>query len=193
VDRSIEKVALPALKKGDNILRVTFPFAERTNCEAMYLLGEFGVRIAGRRTTVTDLPDTLGFSDLTYQGLPFYGGAVSYQIPVEKERDWNASICVPHYTAAVLTVEVDGEKRAVVAYPPYCADLGTLTAGAHTITVSAYVSRRNCFGDVHNADEKLSWLGPNSWVTDGSSWTYEYRLRRTGVISTPVIREKTAE
>ena len=190
VDRSIQKIALPPIKKGENILRVTFPFAERSNCEAMYLLGEFGVRIAGRRLTVTQLPESLGFSDLTYQGLPFYGGALSYHIPVSCTEEQDAVLRIPHYTAAVNTVEVDGEKKAVVAYPPYDAHLGRLTEGEHTISVTSYISRRNCFGDVHNADEKMSWIGPNSWVTQGSSWTYEYRLRRTGVLSAPQMYRK---
>ena len=190
VDRSIGKVALPFLVKGENVLRVTLPIAERSNCEAMYLLGQFGVKVAGRWLCVTDLPETLGFSDLTYQGLPFYGGAVSYHIPVSCAQDWDAVIRVPHYAAAVNTVQVDGQKRAVVAYPPYLADLGTLKAGQHTISVTSYVSRRNCFGDVHNADEKFSWQGPSAWVTSGSEWTYEYRLRLTGILTTPEIFKK---
>lgn len=187
VDLSIQKVALPPLRKGLNTLRVTIPFAERSNCEAMYLLGQFGVRVAGRLLTVVELPETLGFSDLTYQGLPFYGGAVSYHIPVSNDRPWEASVRIPHYTAAVNTLEVDGEKRAVVAYPPYLGDLGTIPAGEHTVTVTAYISRRNCFGDVHNADETFSWQGPSAWVTSGSLWTYEYRLKRTGILTTPEI------
>ena len=190
VDRSIQKIALPPIRKGENILRVTFPFAERSDCEAMYLLGEFGVEIAGRQLTITELPEILGFSDLTYQGLPFYGGAVSYHIPVHCAEEQDAVLRIPHYTAAVNTVEVDGEKKSVVAYPPYDADLGRLTAGDHAISVTSYISRRNCFGDVHNADEKMSWIGPNSWVTRGSRWTYEYRLRRTGVLSTPQMYRK---
>ncbi len=190
VDLSIQKVALPPLKKGENTLTVTIPFAVRSNCEAMYLLGNFGVRVAGRRLTVTELPETLGFSDLTYQGLPFYSGAISYRIPVDSESDWEAVVKVPHYTAAVNTVELDGEKRAVIAYPPYVADVGVIPAGKHELTVTAYITRRNCFGDVHNADEKYSWQGPAAWVTSDSLWTYEYRLRRTGILSTPIICKK---
>ena len=189
-DLSIQKVALPPLKKGDNTLTVTIPFAVRSNCEAMYLLGNFGVRVTGRRLTVTDLPETVGFSDLTYQGMPFYGGAISYKIPVDAPADWSAMVKVPHYTAAVNTVELDGEKRGVIAYPPYLADIGVIPAGKHELTVTAYVTRRNCFGDVHNADEKFSWQGPSAWVTSDSLWTYEYRLRRTGVLTTPVILKK---
>ncbi|MBO5842216.1 MAG: hypothetical protein J6R46_04385, partial [Clostridia bacterium] len=52
VDKSISKIALPALRKGENVLRVTIPFAERSNCEAMYLLGNFGVQIMGRLTKI---------------------------------------------------------------------------------------------------------------------------------------------
>ena len=58
------------------------------------------------------------------------------------------------------------------------------------IIVTTYITRRNCFGDVHDADEKLAWQGPSAWVTGGSSWTYEYRLRRTGVLTTPIILKK---
>ena len=190
VDKSIVKVALPKLKKGENTLRVTIPFGERSNCEAMYLLGDFGVRVCGRLLTVTALPEKLGFSDLTYQGLPFYGGEVSYHMPISVEEDFDAAITVPHYTAAVNTVSVDGERKATVAYPPYIADLGKLTKGEHTVTVTSYISRRNAFGDIHNADEKYYWQGPRAWTTQGSLWTYEYRLRRTGVISTPIICKK---
>jgi hypothetical protein len=99
-------------------------------------------------------------------------------------------IKVPHFDAVVTTVSVDGEQRAVIAYPPYTAGLGTLSAGAHTIGVTAFISRRNCFGDVHNADEKHRWQGPAAWVTSGDAWTYEYRLRRTGILTTPEIFKK---
>ena len=189
-DRSIEKVALPALKKGENTLRVTYPFGARSNVESMYLLGEFGVKVAGRLLTVTTLPEKLGFSDLTYQGLPFYGGVVSYHIPVECESEWDTIIKIPQFTAAVNTVEVDGDKRAVIAYPPYAWDIGVLAPGKHTVTVNSFISRRNCFGDVHNADEKFSWQGPSAWVTGDTNFTYEYRLRRTGVISSPWFYKK---
>ena len=189
-DLSIRKIALPGLKKGENTLRVTIPFGERSNCEAMYLLGDFGVKIAGRLLTVTTLPEKLGFSDLCYQGLPFYGGVVSYHIPVESDGEWDTIVKIPHYTAAVNTVEIDGEKRAVIAYPPYAWDVGVLSEGKHTITVNSYISRRNCFGDVHNGDEKFSWQGPSAWVVGDPLWTYEYRLRRTGVLTTPMIYKK---
>ena len=151
----------------------------------MYLLGEFGVSVQGKRLTVTPLPEKIGFSDLTYQGMPFYGGVVSYHVPVDCDSDWDMIIKLPHYRAAVNTVEVDGDKVATIAYPPYAWDIGVLKEGKHTVTVNTYVSRRNCFGDVHNADETFSWQGPSAWTTGDCLWTYEYRLRRTGLLTEP--------
>ena len=190
-DRSIRKIVLPKLHKGENILTVKQPFGERIFCENMYLLGQFGVQVHGRLLKVTELPEQLGFSDLTMQGLPFYGGVVSYHIPVSCREDIEeAIVAIPHYTAAVNTVEVDGVKKATIAYPPYSHGVGKLSAGEHTVTVNCFISRRNCFGDIHNADEKYGWQGPRAWTTAESEWTYEYRLRRTGVISAPQIYKK---
>ena len=189
-DLSIRKIPLPNIRKGQNTLRVTIPFGKRSNCEAMYLLGNFGVRVTGRVLTVIPLPEKLGFSDIVYQGLPFYGGVVSYHLPIELEEDSDTIIKIPHYCAAVNTVEVDGKKAATIAYPPYASDIGVLQAGKHMITVNSYISRRNCFGDVHNADEKFSWQGPSAWVTTNHLWTYEYRLKREGIISTPLLYKK---
>ena len=187
-DKAIRKVELPDLKRGENTLRVTFPFGERSNCEAVYLLGDFGVRVTGKVVTVIPLPEKLGFSDLTDQGLPFYGGEVRYRIPLPLDAERDVSITVPHYRAAVTAIDVDGKRKAVIAYPPYQAELGRLAQGTHEIVVSAYISRRNCFGDLHNADEKFGWQGsPNAWKTKDSLWTYEYRLRPAGLLSSPII------
>ena len=190
-DMSIRKLPLPEIKKGKNILRVTLPFGKRTDLERMYILGSFGVKVAGRRATVTELPKTLAFDDITKQGLPFYGGAVRYIIPVNCPEDAEYVMRTPHYRAAVLAISVDGKRVDTVAYSPYMAKLGKLNAGKHEIAVDAYISRHNCFGHVHCADESLRWIGPACWFTTESTWTYEYRLLCEGVISSPIFYKKS--
>ena len=105
-------------------------------------------------------------------------------------EDGEYLIRIPHYRAAVLAIFVDGKRRDTVAYPPYVSNLGKLSAGKHEITVEAFISRQNCFGHVHCAEENYRWLGPASWKTTESSWTYEYRLYREGIISTPQFLKK---
>ncbi len=186
-DSAIRKTALPPICKGTNELILTMPFGDRTDVENCYLLGDFGVEVMGRKKTVTNLPKTLVFDDICKQGLPFYGGSVKYHFPIVCEDDGEAWIEISHFRSAVLAVYVDGERKDTVAYPPYFASLGRLTEGVHQVTVEAFVSRQNCFGNVHCADEKLIRCGNAAWRTEGDSWTYEYRLSPQGIISTPIL------
>ena len=68
VDRDIKTVALPPLVKGENILEIRVPIGKRTNLEAFYLLGNFGVDVRGVGKTIVPPPETLGFGSVT--GLP---------------------------------------------------------------------------------------------------------------------------
>ena len=72
-DREFHKVALPGLKKGENVLEVRLPYHTNVNLEAMFLLGEFGVDVKGSTAVITALPEKIGFGDICSQGLPFYG------------------------------------------------------------------------------------------------------------------------
>ena len=185
-DRAIRKTTLPKIQRGKNILRITLPFGKCTNLERIYVLGSFGVKVIGRKTAVTELPKTLVFDDIAKQGLPFYGGSVRYILPLDCKEDGKYLLRIPHFRAAVLTVGADGKRIDNVAYPPYILDIGKLSEGRHEVVIEAYISRHNCFGHVHCADERLRWLGPNSWYTSESSWTYEYRILPEGIISTPI-------
>ena len=189
-DMSIRKTKLPKINKGKNILSVILPFGKRTDLERLYVLGNFGVKTVGRKTTITELPDVLSFDDITKQGLPFYGGSVKYIIPLHCDCEGQYLLRVPHYRAAVLAVYVDGKRTETIAYPPYMVNIGNLAEGNHEIVIEAFISRHNCFGHVHCADEKLRWIGPNAWVTVESAWTYEYRLLPEGVISTPILYKR---
>ena len=185
-DSAIRKTALPPIHQGTNELILTMPFGDRTDVENCYILGDFGVSVIGQKKTITALPKTLVFDDICKQGLPFYGGSVRYHFTVSCEADGEAWLKISHFRSAVLAVYADGERKDTVAYPPYFASLGHLSAGEHQVTVEAFISRQNCFGNVHCADEKLVWVGNAAWRTEGDRWTYEYRLSPQGVISTPI-------
>ena len=190
-DQAIRKMPIPEIKKGKNILRVTYPFAMRTTVERLYILGNFGVKVIGQNTTITALQDKLAFDDITKQGLPFYGGSIRYILPIECPEEGDYYVRTPHYRAAVIGVYADGKRTETIAYPPYLAKLGKLSAGKHEIVLEAFISRHNCFGHTHCANASLSWVGgPGSWCTKGAEWTYEYRLLTEGIISTPIFSKK---
>lgn len=185
VDESIQKLALPKIVKGENILLVRTPIGIRTKVEWCYLLGDFGVKIAGCERTLTSLPEKLGFSTITSQGLPFYTGNVEYDEEIETP-DCRLAVKVTEYRGALVRVALDGVDKGVIAFPPYRLDLGDVKAGKHTVTYKLYGTRFNAFGALHNTT-RSTWVGPANWRTTGDSWCYEYLIREEGILTSPVI------
>lgn len=191
VDESIKKISLPTLTKGENVLVIELPFGELTNLEACYLLGEFGVTVRGTQKVVTPLPAKLAFGDVTNQGFAFYGGNITYQIPVK----WKGrlEITVPQYRGALVGVGLNGQRQGSIIFPPYKYILDTGEKSENHISLTLFGNRVNTFGTVHYADEKDSCASlPNSWRSQGNFWCYEYRLKPFGILVSPVLRGEQA-
>jgi hypothetical protein len=187
VDEVIHTVRLPPFMAGDHALAVTIPFTRKTDLEWCYLLGDFGVSVSGRGAKLTDPVRTLGFGDWTTQGLPFYAGNVTYHCAMTGDGSETA-IEAPKFKSPLLSLDLDGKPAGKIAFAPFQLELGKLT-GRHTLDITAYGNRVNTFGAVHNANEKLTWYGPPAWRQTGVNWSYEYQLRRMGVLVAPTIKK----
>ena len=187
VDECIKTVPLPDLPAGDSVIELAIPFRQRADVEWCYLLGDFGVRVQGAEKTITQPVRKLGFGDWTSQGLPFYCGNVTYKLPVETKAD-TLRVRVPQYRGAVLGMELDGKRVGHLAYAPYEFTY-QMKPGKHEIGITVYGSRVNGFGCVHNCDDSTTWFGPDSWRSTGVRWSYEYRLRKMGLLVSPQIEE----
>ena len=186
VDESIEKIKLPKIRKGENTILIRTPIGIRTKVEWCYLLGAFGVSVAGTEKKITALPEKLGYSSVTSQGLPFYTGNIEYDQKITTP-DCDLTVKVSEYRGALIRVFLDGEDKGVIAFDPFTLDLGHVTAGEHTITLRCYGTRYNAFGALHNTDQSERWVGPAIWRTTGDKWCYEYRLRDEGILRAPVL------
>ena len=187
VDFSIYKVKLGKIQKGKNELIITYPFGPSANLENIFVLGYFGVRVVGAESTISALPEKIGFGEILSQGFPFYSGAITYKIPVNVENN-SVEIEASDYRGGLITIEVDGEKKGRIIYPPYNLEIKDIENGEHEIGVKLYTHRYNSFGPIHLVNEKESWHGPGAWRSTGINWSYEYVLRKTGVLKAPVVR-----
>ncbi len=186
-DKDIKTVALADINKGENILEITLPFGKRTNTEWCYILGDFGVNVAGRAKVITALPEKLGFGSIISQGLPFYGGNITYHL----EAEGNAfRVEATRYKGTLISVAVDGEEKGKIVYPPYALDVCGLADGKHKVDITLFGNRYNAFGPVHLTDVKHSWHGPGAWRSDEECWSYEYVLRDVGILASPIISKK---
>ena len=156
------------------------------------MLGAFGVRVAGTQKTVTPLPEKLAFADVTTQGLPFYGANIDYHIPVTMEKDARLAVHASLYRGALIGVSVDKKRVGSIALPPYTCTL-PLKKGAHTLTLTLFGNRMNSFGQVHLVNTSHHWFGPSSYRTEGDNWSYEYQLKRFGILKSPTLTKYTEE
>lgn len=182
-DKAIRTVPLGKLHKGENELVLRIRYGAKVMVEWCYLLGDFGVRVDGRFATVTAPVRSLAFGDWTTQGLPFYAGNVVYHCTVEGGSP--LTLEVPQFRSPLVAVDVDGTRRGVVAIAPYQVRLDGLSAGTHALTLTAFGNRINAFGTLHNCDNATTWFGPDSWRSTGARWSYEYRLRESGILIAP--------
>jgi len=186
VDESIKTVELPKIRCGNNVLTVKIPFGKTTNVEYCYILGDFNVRVEGCEKTIIASTSEIAFSSITTQGMPFYGGNITYKFDVET-KNCAIGIKANNYRGAMIKVLMDGKPVGVIAYAPYKLMIENVKAGKHTIELTLFGNRYNTFGQLHNADTALSWFGPDSWRTEGDAWCYEYKLKDTGILASPVI------
>lgn len=186
VDIAIGKIALSDIVKGENVLEITLPFGETANIENVFILGKFGVRLAGSTAEITALPEKVTFGSLLSQGFPFYGGNITYKLETETENN-DITVTVSDFMCTLVGVRVDGKEAGDIMYPPYTLKIPVEGAGKHKVDITAYLHRYNTFGPLHLVNVKESWHGPGAWRSYGTNWSYEYVLRTTGILKTPGI------
>ena len=180
VDKSIATVALPDMTAGSHELQLTIRYHRKSNPEWCFLLGDFGVRLEGRQARVVAPVRSLGFGDWTAQGLPFYAGNVTYHCGLVDFAP-DTVLRAARFGAPLLAVDVDGARFGTIAFAPYELELGALALGSHDLAITAFGSRVNAFGALHNWDADERWYGPSAWRSTGDRWAYEYNITRAGI------------
>ena len=208
-DECVRKSPLPKLDAGKHLLIVERNYMDDTNIERLYVLGDFGVEVRGSKSVIVPMSKYLHWGDLTTQGLPFYGGNVTYHANFTLANDVaDAAIRFPSrqndiykdccgtqaakeidfasFRGTLVSVSVDGRETGDIAFSPYQLKLGPLSAGRHEISFKLYGSRINCFGAVHLTG-RIFWVGPNAWRTNGDGFTYDYTIVSFGIFKSPML------
>ncbi|MDD3362441.1 MAG: glycosyl hydrolase [Hespellia sp.] len=189
VDASIQKISIPTLGAGTHELILVILFDSKVNLENCYLLGDFSVDVCGCKVMLRKEQKIFGWSSLTEQGMPFYGGNVVYKL----EQELGAGLYrlqISKYRAPLLEVRIDGMRAGLIIGSPYFAEFAIKRNGLHKIEIRCFGSRVNTFGALHDCDENEIYFDPNAWRTEDDSWSYEYQLKKTGILKAPVLYKK---
>ncbi|MBC5690354.1 hypothetical protein H8S37_15665 [Mediterraneibacter sp. NSJ-55] len=186
VDPCIHTIALPALKEGLHELKLEVEFTGKVNLESMYLLGDFSVQVTGSRAVLKKERESFFWGSLTEQGMSFYGGNAVYKTEIDLEQG-SYILEVSKFRAPLLKVRVDGKDVGEIFKAPYRAAFETTSPGKHLIEIISYGNRVNTFGAIHDCDEQEIYFDPNAWRTTLDSWSYEYQLKKTGILKAPIL------
>ena len=177
---------MPKIKKGRNELIVRVPISKRVSMENMFLLGNFGVRVEGSNAVVTTRKEKIAFGSIVSQGMPFYGAGVTYKMPIETAA-CDLRVKASYYKGALIGVKLDGKEVGNIVYAPFELDIPNVSAGKHTLELTLYATRVNCFSGLHCC-VNVDWKGPHMYYTGGVEWSYEYELKNVGIMKSPIIQ-----
>lgn len=171
-DRHIKTTDVGYVKKGLNELIVKAPFGENISVENYFLTGDFGVSVMGDDARLSSPKAALYYSDVTAQGLPFYGGAIEAGAEI--------------YAGVTASASLDGKEIGKLAFTPYKTERVSVGAGKHVLKIKVFLSRVNSFGALHACTRKR-YFGVDSWMTEDSDYSREYILRPSGLFKAPYV------
>lgn len=190
VDPCIRVIPFPDLPQGRHELRIQIAFHKKVNLESCFLLGDFDVLVSGSSVALAKQRSRYAWTDLTAQGMPFYGGNAVYKTELFLEAG-EYMIEVSKYRAPLLDICLDNDNIGEIIGAPYRLAFRVEKSGSHSLAIRSYGNRVNTFGTLHDCDEKEVYFDPNAWRTCGEDWAYEYQLKKTGVLKAPVLWKRS--
>jgi hypothetical protein len=205
VDICFARLPVPegVLQLGENTVELSCDYAHDVGLEAVYLLGSFGVEVRGSGAALTSLPERLAVGDITRQGLPFYGGAIAYELELPQGASRPTKLAAPGMSAACAVVvprstpfpdtsslaldeAADGTTPdRLIAWDPYEADIADLARDGTPLDLRVYLTRRNTFGPLHQVPLHAPAYGPGNWLTEGAAFSEAYVLLPSGLLHPP--------
>lgn len=187
MDEKIQKISLGKLISGTNILELRLVFGEDTDLEPVYLLGNFGTRVTGKKAIVTPKPEKIAFGSIVGQNLDFYSGNLSYCLDIDCPEG-KLKIEANKYRGALIGIYIDDKRMGSIIFPPYEFVITGLKPGIHRLKLCLFGNRFNTFSHLHTTDQSTSNKSqPSLWRTGGEAWCYEYVLSDFGILKTPDI------
>ncbi len=180
VDICYKMIEIPTkmLCIGANTIEISLDYTENTNLEAMFLLGNFGVKLDGDKKTLAKMPSKLKLGDIVPQGLPFYSGKITYICELADSE--KTTIKFKNLGTACIKVDGNGQAK-ITAFPPYTADLSDFIENGK-VKITAVLTRRNTFGPLHQVPKFNYTCGPDSFETEGENFSSEYGLLPNGLM-----------
>ncbi len=178
LDPGFERMAISGrVVHGRNVVVLRARYDPDLSVEDAYLLGDFAVRVDGRRIPLLEDEDPVceDLSDLRKAGYPFYAGAMRLEADVDiQAHAGRPYIEFDELGAIVSEFAVNGKELGKVFWREYRLDAGEAIAkGVNRISIRLVNSLRNLLGPRHWKKDEFTGVNPNSF-RDAHGWTDSY-------------------
>ena len=147
-----------ALQKGVNTVEFFGDFYETDGLEAIYILGDFGVKLPN---VVCMPPEKLKRGDVTIQGFPYYSGGIRYHTGIAEGK-----VLIAFKNLFCFSVKIyGGKEERQIAFKPYFVN----TELKGELIIETIFNRRNTFGPLHQVYPQ-SICSPESFLTEGENY-----------------------
>ncbi|HOS42129.1 MAG TPA: hypothetical protein PK794_00405, partial [Armatimonadota bacterium] len=182
-DRGFDKVEIGAyLTAGENVIAARLPYDFRTEIEAAYLVGDFGVRLVSPyEGELVPEPARLASGSWVEQGYPFYSGAITYRTTIAAPAG-RAFLRLKGASGILYHVRVNGVEVGPILWRPHVVELtAALRPGENALEIEVVSSRQNTLGPLHEkAGDDNRWVGPGAfegpWQTRDELSLFDYGL-----------------
>ena len=153
------------VREGENLISITAsPMRIFSEIESIYITGDFSLEPAAKGWSIKAPIKSIEEGSWQSQGMPFYSWGVSYSGKFDSgELTGSYQVSLPEWKGTVAEISVNGKKAAIVAFPPYRADITAfLVKGLNEVTVNVKGSLRNLEGPFHN-NPPVGFASPWNW------------------------------
>ncbi len=200
VDKSLRVLKFEPylLTRGQNeIILETIYNEDHPGLEIIYLLGDFGVKIANNQPKIIEKIEKLKIGDWTQQGLPFYSGNITYlyEMQVEIKEKQKIFVRIPDYRGTAVRILVNGKQAGIIAWKPNEVDITDFIRSGNKCLLGIEIlgHRRNSHGPLHFHQKWPIWTGPSSFVPEGEEFTEDYQIVPCGLMKTPEVIRYSVE
>jgi len=154
------KTAEVNVKAGENVFEHVFDYNYKSDVEAIYVYGDFGVRLVDNKLAcITDKPKQITNGSWKDQGFPFYIGNITYISKVNINAK-HAMLRLNNANGIIFKVKVNDKYVDTIWLSPNQLDISDyIQNGENKIEVEVVSSLQNAFGPLHDKQGD-----DNEWV-----------------------------
>ncbi|HBE02560.1 MAG: hypothetical protein A2096_01520 [Spirochaetes bacterium GWF1_41_5] len=173
---------------GQNLLKFNTELNEQFEPENFFLLGKFSADEKQGSLKKYQAP-VLG--NIAVQGMPFYGGRVSYDFTFQIEKNIKEALIAPgEFQGISMEYRLDGKSFMIPPGFNRPLPCGVLKRGTHKLTVIVHTGLRNLLGPLHYDETANHNVLVTPWCyldEDGKADKRGYVLMPRGLFTAPCI------